>query len=63
MLATLNTRQVLRGRGTDNAHQTIPTFVMMPTITNQREQLSHDEDSFAAQGKVGILSLFCGFLP
>jgi hypothetical protein len=32
-LATLNTRLVLKGRGTDNAHETVPTFLMLDTRT------------------------------
>lgn len=32
-LATLNTRLVLKGRGTDNAHETVPTFLMVNTNT------------------------------
>lgn len=32
-LATLNTRLVLKGRGTDNAHETVPTFLMVDTAT------------------------------
>lgn len=51
LLATLNTRQVLKGRGTDNAHQTIPTFIMYPPDCTSN-------DPFAAGGKVRIIMIF-----
>jgi len=37
-LATLNTRRVLRGRGTDGEHETMPTFLMVGKETkNERD--------------------------
>lgn len=57
-LATLNTRLVLRGRGTDNAHETVPTFLMVDTgtIPPLPESTSPD-DIFGAAGKVRTLLL------
>ncbi|KAL6302840.1 hypothetical protein BKA93DRAFT_791243 [Sparassis latifolia] len=37
-LATLNTRKVLRGRGTDGEHVTMPTFLMVGKITEQDQE-------------------------
>ena len=34
-LATLNTRRVLRGRGTDAETNTMPTFLMVGQTTNK----------------------------
>ena len=53
-LATLNTRLVLKGRGTDNAHETVPTFLMvnatMPPVPRRPS-----EELYNRSGKVGML--------
>ncbi|OCH91896.1 hypothetical protein OBBRIDRAFT_727911 [Obba rivulosa] len=36
-LATLNTRKIVRGRGTDGEHTTMPTFLMVGKVTRQEE--------------------------
>ncbi|KAL4251233.1 hypothetical protein ABKN59_006316 [Abortiporus biennis] len=38
-LATLNTRRVLRGRGTDNEATTMPTFLMVGKITKHEQDI------------------------
>lgn len=40
-LATLNTRQISQGRGTDNEQETVPTFVMaLPRLPHTQDQYS-----------------------
>lgn len=50
-LATLNTRLVLKGRGTDNAHETVPTFLMVDTNSIHLPRRTPN-DVFEAAGKV-----------
>ena len=38
-LAALNTRRVSRGRGTDNEHTTVPTFLMVGKVTQRTVQI------------------------
>lgn len=51
-LATLNTRLVLKGRGTDNAHETVPTFLMVDTNTIPPLPRRTSNDPFEAAGKL-----------
>ncbi|KAH9936183.1 uncharacterized protein B0H18DRAFT_315389 [Fomitopsis serialis] len=45
-LATLNTRRVVRGRGTDGEHATVPTFLMLDKATRLASQ--HDAETGTA---------------
>ncbi|KAF9648175.1 hypothetical protein BDM02DRAFT_3096964 [Thelephora ganbajun] len=56
-LATLNTRLVLKGRGTDNGHETVPTFLMVETHTIPPLPHHASDDVYSAGGKVRISSL------
>ena len=53
-LATLNTRLVLKGRGTDNAHETVPTFLMVDTTTIPPLPPPTSRDIFESAGKVRL---------
>ncbi|KAI0927054.1 hypothetical protein AcV5_007693 [Taiwanofungus camphoratus] len=53
-LATLNTRKVLRGRGTDGEHSTMPTFLMVGKVTGN-EFMEHDPEATTGSAlEVGI---------
>lgn len=58
-LATLNTRLVLKGRGTDNAHETVPTFLMVDTTTIPPLPRRTSNDIFEATGKVRVFPYPC----
>jgi len=53
-LATLNTRLVLKGRGTDNAHETVPTFLMVDTHTIPPLPRRSSDEIYSPGGKVRI---------
>lgn len=53
-LATLNTRLVLKGRGTDNAHETVPTFLMVDTRTIPPLPRQESDEVYSPCGKVCI---------
>lgn len=57
LLATLNTRIILKGRGTDNAHETVPTFLMVDPNTIPPLPQPTSADIFEAAGKVRIISV------
>jgi len=52
LLATLNTRLILKGRGTDNAHETVPTFLMVDPNTISPLPQPTSADVFEAAGKL-----------
>lgn len=53
-LATLNTRLVLKGRGTDDAHETVPTFLMVDTHTIPPPPRHASDELYSPGGKVRI---------
>ena len=55
LLATLNTRLILKGRGTDDAHETVPTFLMVGPNTIPPLPQPTSADIFGAAGKVRII--------
>jgi len=52
LLATFNTRLVLKGRGTDNAHETVATFLMVDPNTIPPMPQPTSVDIFGAAGKL-----------
>lgn len=57
LLATFNTRLILKGRGTDNAHETVPTFLMVDPNTVPPLPQPTSADIFGVAGKVRIFPI------
>jgi len=58
-LATLNTRKVVRGRGTDNEETTMPTFLMVGKLTKPNGDIemspaAHQQTSVIVEQEVTI---------
>ncbi|PCH40184.1 hypothetical protein WOLCODRAFT_136713 [Wolfiporia cocos MD-104 SS10] len=53
-LATLNTRRVLRGRGTDAEHTTMPTFLMVGKISKHESHPDIELTSHGTALEVGV---------